>query len=615
MWRLRGFRKTGQEKMYSDQEENAVLDDYRLEMENRIRNLVWTVSGDYSLEVKPDVDTFLRSRNMALYDGIKQGGLAKYFDRDALSMYLLKKIYCEAFSTPLMTVAQLCIEEAVGPKLDAEREGVRTIRRKAYEDILDQDFKELSATPLGHFKAALLREELDGTYRGTSQIEGWMEEIHRLRKTEDTMEVIRTVDSLYNQIVEPNFEKKKKTLEQVLAVTLEDLAEFSWKDFLAEDLEELYQETMDTYLEKISETMTNLDMNESRDKEEPEQNQEGQKKKKILVVDEKALAQMHSYVEKNFGKSYLSSAEQKHLNYQFCRGIHGDCSLYCTEGILQNPVLRNYQYEYARKQKDKNIMAYYEQSRVVKRNIQVLTDMLRKALLLRSQDQEILSDRGRIIPAALWKVGRSQDARLFKKEIKNEAMNFVVDVLIDASGSQRSRQNQVALQGFIISEALSNLSIPFRVTSFCTFWDYTILQKFRDYDDSRKKNGRIFEYMTSSNNRDGLAVKVVGSTLLQREEENKVLIILSDGKPYDVVVNRPHSRNPEPYRGKPAILDTGFEVRRLRQSGAAVLGVFVGEETELSAERRIFGKDFAYIRSIKNFSNVVGRYLLKQIEE
>ena len=600
--------------MYSDQEESAVLDDYRLEMENRIRNLVWTVSGDYSLEVKPDVETFLRSRNIALYDGIKQGGLAKYFDRDALSMYLLKKIYCDAFRGPLMTVAQLCIEEAVGHKLDAEREGIRNIRRKACEDILELDFKELAATPLGHFKAALLREELDGSYEGTRKIQGWMEEIHRLREARDTMDVIRAVDSLYNQIVEPNFEKNKKTLDQVLAVTVEELAEFSWKDFLREDLEELREDTMETYLEKISEAMTSLDMNESRDQEE-DKKQEGQKKKKILVVDEKALAQMYSYVEKNFGKSYLSPAEQKNLNYQFCRGIHGDCSLYCTEGILQNPVLRNYQYEYARKQKDKNIMAYYDQSRVVKRNIQVLTDMLRKALLLRSENQEILSDRGRILPAALWKVGRSEDARLFKKEIKNDAMNFVVDVLIDASGSQRSRQGQVALQAFIISEALSNLDIPFRVTSFCTFWDYTILQKFRDYDDSRKKNGRIFEYMTSSNNRDGLAVKAVGSTLLQREEENKVLIILSDGKPYDVVVNRPNSRNPEPYRGRPAILDTGFEVRRLRQSGAAVLGVFVGEETELAAERKIFGKDFAYIRTIKNFSNVVGRYLLKQIEE
>ena len=612
MWCLPGFRMTGREKMYSEREEGEVLDDYRLEMENRIRNLVWTVSGDYTLEVKPDIEGFLRSRSIALYDGIKQGGLARYFDRDALSMYLLKKIYCDAYSGPLMTVAQLCIEEAVGRKLDAEREGIRGLRRKAYEDILELDFKELAATPLGHFKAALLREELDGSYRGTGQIEGWMREIHGLREAVETDAVIKTIDSLYNQIVEPEFEKKKKTLEEVLAVTVEELAENSWRDFLSE---EMYEETMETYLEQISETMTNLDLNDSRNQEEPEQEQEGPRKKKILVVDEAALEKMYTYVERNFGRSYLNPSEQKLMNYRFCRGIHSDCSLYCPEGILQNPVLRNYQYEYARKQKDKNIMAYYDQSRVVKRNIQVLTDMLRRALLLRSEEQEILSDRGRIIPAALWKVGRSTDARLFKKEIKNEAMDFVVDVLIDASGSQRSRQSQVTLQAFIISEALSNLNIPFRVTGFCTFWDYTILQRFRDYDDSRKKNGRIFEFMTSSNNRDGLAVKAIGETLLQRDEENKVLIILSDGKPYDVLVNRPGARNPKPYRGRPAILDTGFEVRRLRQSGVAVLGVFVGEETELSAERKIFGKDFAYIRSIKNFSNVVGRYLLKQIEE
>lgn len=61
--------------------------------------------------------------------------------------------------------------------------------------------------------------------------------------------------------------------------------------------------------------------------------------------------------------------------------------------------------------------------------------------------------------------------------------------------------------------------------------------------------------------------------------------------------------------------DTAFEVRKLRNLGTAVLGVFAGEEQDLQAERRIFGKDFAYIRNIANFSNVVGRYLRKQLEE
>ena len=74
----------------------------------------------------------------------------------------------------------------------------------------------------------------------------------------------------------------------------------------------------------------------------------------------------------------------------------------------------------------------------------------------------------------------------------------------------------------------------------------------------------IFNYVTSSNNRDGLAIKTAGYGLLQRSEEKKILIVLSDGKPYDVIVNRPHAKNPEPYMGKYAINDTATEVRHLR---------------------------------------------------
>ena len=42
-----------------------------------------------------------------------------------------------------------------------------------------------------------------------------------------------------------------------------------------------------------------------------------------------------------------------------------------------------------------------------------------------------------------------------------------------------------------------------------------------------------------------------------------------------------------------------------------MLGVFAGKEQDLQAEKKIFGKDFAYIRDIRNFSNVVGQYLQK----
>ena len=40
---------------------------------------------------------------------------------------------------------------------------------------------------------------------------------------------------------------------------------------------------------------------------------------------------------------------------------------------------------------------------------------------------------------------------------------------------------------------------------------------------------KIFNFTTSSNNRDGLAIRAASLGLLEREEERKIMIILSDG--------------------------------------------------------------------------------------
>ena len=58
--------------------------------------------------------------------------------------------------------------------------------------------------------------------------------------------------------------------------------------------------------------------------------------------------------------------EEKRMNQLMCRDIHSDCSLYFTEGILKSPVKRNYQYEYAKRLKNKNIWLYHDKHRIVK---------------------------------------------------------------------------------------------------------------------------------------------------------------------------------------------------------------------------------------------------------
>lgn len=308
----------------------------------------------------------------------------------------------------------------------------------------------------------------------------------------------------------------------------------------------MYEENFEAYLEQMSKQMTATGQNHAEEKEEKE---DSSKKRKIVRVSEEDLKKVYTYIELNFGKTYLSPLEEKKINFQLCRGIHADCGLYFTDGILANPVKRNYQLEYAKKQQGKNKYAYYDNHRTVKQNIAILSGILKKAMAMRQEETTILSDRGRICPERLWKIGRSRDAKLFSQTYPADGSTFVVDVLIDASGSQRVRQEQVALQAYIIMQAMSSVHIPHRVMSFCTFWDHTILQRYREYDEDASANEKIFNFTTSSNNRDGLAIRAASLGLLEREEERKIMIILSDGRPYDVILNRPNARNPQPYHG------------------------------------------------------------------
>ena len=574
------------------------------EIENRMKNLLWTVSGDYTLEAKLNPEAFIHSRYSALYDAVKQGAMAKYFSMDEYSMYLIKKLYYGADETGLMRVSSLCIDMACSEKVSKERQGVKKIRKKAYEEILDKDFANMqSDRKLGRLRFSLMRQELDSSYLVEDGVQKTLDKMKGLKHTDDTMDIIRVVDEVYNSYVDPEFVKKHGDLEKVLAVTMEELQEFNWQDFLSEDV---YENMLERLQNQVSETMTEL----SEENKERRRSGVGR-----IVLNEKALERMHSYIEWNYGKSYLTELEQKQLNHQLCYGTHKGCAIYMTEGILKNPVAVNNTYVLVKRSKEMNLTTYRQNKNVTKRNIEILAATLTRALRARSEKEYVSAQYGLLRPERLWRVGRTKEYRVFDKEAKKQNEDFVVELLIDASGSQQKRQNYVALQSFVVSNALSKAGIPHRAMSFCTFWDYTILHKFRDYEDKESKDWNLFEFRGSANNRDGLAIRMATESLMKREEPNKVLIVLSDGRPNDQNVNRPNAPDAPLYTGDYAVKDTAIEVRRARSLGIAVLGVFMGEEADLAAERKIFGKDFAYIRNIANFSNVVGTYLKKQLEE
>lgn len=578
-------------------------EEYEYELQNRMKNLLWTVSGDYELDVELDIQSFRRSKYISLYDAVKQGAFARYFSKDELGLYLVKKLYLGADESALSNLAQMCVDQAVAEKVTGERKGVATLRKKAFADILERDFHRLSrpGNAAGRMKIAMLQEGIDGKWTAEKKIREQAEALFALRNAVQTIDVIRQVDAFYNCLVDPKFEEEHGGLREVLAVPTDDLRKFDWQDFLDETAAESSLEEM---MRQASSSVV-----------EEEEDETGKTRIGKILINEEAAQKMHSYIELHFGSSYMEERELKRMNRRICRGVHADCKLYFTDGIIGNCVRENNTYVMAKRTWEMNQRFYRQNARVTRHNINELGDILKRSLQARNEAEQYAASYGNIVPSKLWKVGRSEDARLFLRETRRHCSDFVVDVLIDASGSQRSRQHMVALQGYILSAALSRAGIPHRVFGFCTFWDHTVMRRFREYDEGREADWRLMEFTSSSNNRDGLAIRASAEGLLERTEENKVLIVLSDGRPNDLVVNRPNVKNPSVYTGEYAVKDTAAEVRRLRSQGIAVLGVFAGEEQDLTAERRIFGKDFAYIRDLSTFAHVVGRYLKKQVDD
>lgn len=138
---------------------------------------------------------------------------------------------------------------------------------------MDLEFERMSMTTLGRLRAAVFQEALRGTYPVEKRIDNWRRQVYQCRETEDTMELIRIIDSLYNQIIDPKFEQVHGGLKSVLAVTMQELAEYDWQDFLTE---ELYEEALEEYVKQLTERMTDLD--DKAGKEEEKKEQQVQKK-------------------------------------------------------------------------------------------------------------------------------------------------------------------------------------------------------------------------------------------------------------------------------------------------------------------------------------------------
>lgn len=567
-------------------------------MENRLQNLLWTVSGDYNCDVKINPADLQKSPEIAFYNMILQGAFQKYFDAEVFETYMQKKIQYGAEPSVLFLISKLCIDSAVCQKVCAERKGIENIRRKAFRETLKKDAFRFSHTDWDYLEYCYLEFQLYQKIRNP-RLQPLLLKIAALSHTNSIKDVCKCIDEVYHTAYEKGFAKYFKGISKDtngLQSGTEDSEETKEQDNLISE-----EDTVNIFSGHVD-----AQDNGKQDKSTA----------RLLSLDKQSSEHLEKYIELNYGKSILPPNEKSRLQKQMCTGIHEDCRLHITKGVLHNQTENNAKTDYVKRIKEENLHIYKKNFLLTRQNILSLSNLLKRALLTRTERELCTSEYGTICPEKLWNLGRTDNSMLFKRELLQDNSDFAVEVLIDASGSQQRRQSLVALQGFIISRALSLAEIPHRVTGFCTFGSYTILNEYRDYLDNSDADENIFEFYGSANNRDGLAIRAAADSLDKQPQENKILIVLSDGNPNDIIAaNSRQKSEKQPYCLDFAVKDTATEVRRLRNRKISVLGVFAGEEEDLQAEKKIFGKDFAYIHDISNFANIVGHYLKKQITD
>lgn len=565
---------------------------------DREESLFWTVSEDHRKREYPEYirlmsDPYEKAGGMiAVYEGVILGGGDKLFGLEELNLWLRRYRYAAFDMHALLPIAHMCLEYAVRRRLTPERPGIPAMAEQAARELLgDADPLRLRHASRDWIKIYWLTEQFPGAANPES------------RRVLQNFAGFEDVLALFTQLTQGSGDctEAKTLVEQAVLLYKKVFTRYFAPDHSRDELSRFEISDDDlwegNYAAPDREELSQLD-----EQQELKYDKASAATADGIELSDEAMAAIPEYLAKNFGPSFQTERVMKEIQDAVCVGIHQERKLLFTDGLPESAYEGTSAIaESLRASRDANLRMLEEHQDAARQGIRSIEQAFRNALNLRNEPEIYPSDCGVLVNSALWKVGRCKDPQLFHKIFRQDQSTVVVELLIDASGSQAVRQSMVALQSYLFSAALSGIQIPHRVMSYCTYGDYTVLRRFRDYDDKPEADRKILEYRATSNNRDGLALAAAGTDLLKRREDHKIVIVFSDGLPNDMVSGRKRSGTPETYIGEAAIRDTCSQVRKLRREGVHIIGIFLGDDNELENERMIYGSSFLRIRRAEDF--------------
>ena len=186
---------------------------------------------------------------------------------------------------------------------------------------------------------------------------------------------------------------------------------------------------------------------------------------------------------------------------------------------------------------------------------------------------------------------RNDGKVFYKNALPNETPELAVALLIDESGSMRcyDRCTYARAAAIILHDFCDKLDIPIMIYGHTTGDDYEVklfsYAEFDGYDNNDKY--RLMDIAARDCNRDGAALRFVAEQLTKRQEEIKLLILISDGQPADTG-----------YHGTIAEEDLRGIKQEYRRKGVLFVAAAIGNDKENI--ERIYGDSYMDITDLSD---------------
>ncbi|HBC30058.1 MAG TPA: hypothetical protein DC024_02265 [Clostridiales bacterium] len=549
----------------------------------RAWNIIWSVSKNYS--ITPDVTAYDEWGKAELYWNYIIGSVYKYFDYNLLSEYFDTLRYDRDYIF-YQKIMMLGLEGCIFEKDSKNRPVLAGLRfdygKKAYENREE-------AEVFDKIQAAYFSRVIGYDMKVEDNVNSLLDELN-FDINFNTEQVINKMNQIINKYFEPEYNN-----------------EFYIKKIKDNKLLRFIGRKHPSIKRSIKgSTLTLKDTDEGKAGA-------GKIASAWIKFKERSDNKGREFIKDYFGISTISESNTKELEKILCDEAHESCHLHFTRGQFDENDDAIFRQKLTSIQRYKNKKHYIENYIRNTNNITKLTQRIKNAIIV-NYTYSMKSESGKLVTEKTWRTVLD-DTRIFVRSIKDDMPDMSVDIMLDASASQLNRQEIIAEEGYIIAESLTRCNIPVKIYSFCNMRDYTVMNLFRDYNEINN-NDKIFNYYAAGFNRDGMALRTALHMMEDSKYSHKILIILSDVKPNDMLGVASEGIIPlqKEYSDETGVSDTANEVRKGWKQGVSILCVFTGRDEDIASVKKIYGQKFTRILKLDKFAEMVGVLIEKELK-